>query len=75
MKIERKHRDCIKSRRDKIGITGHIMMHQVISHSTVVTACKKLDENITGGTKYRIFTDSSSSSSSPSSSSSSSSSS
>ena len=23
-------RDCIKSRRDKIGITRHIMMHQVL---------------------------------------------
>ena len=25
-----KKRDCIKSRRDKIGITRHIMMHQVL---------------------------------------------
>ena len=24
------YRDCIKSRRDKIGITRHIMMHQVL---------------------------------------------
>ena len=23
-------RECIKSRRDKIGITRHIMMHQVL---------------------------------------------
>ena len=28
--LERKYRDCIKSRRDKIGITRHIMMHQVL---------------------------------------------
>ena len=27
---EREYRDCIKSRRDKIGITRHIMMHQVL---------------------------------------------
>ena len=25
-----KYRDCIKSSRDKIGITRHIMMHQVL---------------------------------------------
>ena len=24
------YRDCIKSRRDKIGITRHIMVHQVL---------------------------------------------
>ena len=29
-KIEREYRDCIKSRRDKIRITKHIMMHQVL---------------------------------------------
>ena len=29
-KLEREYRDCIKSRRDKIGITRHIMMHQVL---------------------------------------------
>ena len=29
--LEREYRDCIKSRiRDKIGITKHIMMHQVL---------------------------------------------
>ena len=28
--LEREYRDCIKSRRDKIGITRHIMMHQVL---------------------------------------------
>ena len=28
--LEREYRDCIKSRRDKIGITMHIMMHQVL---------------------------------------------
>ena len=28
--IEREYRYCIKSRRDKIGITRHIMMHQVL---------------------------------------------
>ena len=28
--LERDYRDCIKSRRDKIGITRHIMMHQVL---------------------------------------------
>ena len=28
--LERGYRDCIKSRRDKIGITRHIMMHQVL---------------------------------------------
>ena len=27
---EREYRDCIKSRRDKVGITRHIMMHQVL---------------------------------------------
>ena len=27
---EREYRDCIKSKRDKIGITRHIMMHQVL---------------------------------------------
>ena len=30
MNLEREYRDCIKSRRDKIGITRHIMMHQVL---------------------------------------------
>ena len=30
MNLEREYRDCIKSRRDKIGITGLIMMYQVI---------------------------------------------
>ena len=29
-KVVREYRDCIKSRRDKIGITRHIMMHQVL---------------------------------------------
>ena len=28
--LEREYRDCIKSRRDKVGITRHIMMHQVL---------------------------------------------
>ena len=28
--LEREYRDCIKSRRDKIGITRPIMMHQVL---------------------------------------------
>ena len=28
--LEREYRDCIKSWRDKIGITRHIMMHQVL---------------------------------------------
>ena len=28
--LEREYRDCIKSRRDKIGITRYIMMHQVL---------------------------------------------
>ena len=28
--MEREYRDCVKSRRDKIGITRHIMMHQVL---------------------------------------------
>ena len=28
--LEREYRDCIKSRRGKIGITRHIMMHQVL---------------------------------------------
>ena len=28
--LEGEYRDCIKSRRDKIGITWHIMMHQVL---------------------------------------------
>ena len=28
--LGREYRDCIKSRRDKIGITRHIMMHQVL---------------------------------------------
>ena len=28
--FEREYRDCIKSRRDKIGITRHITMHQVL---------------------------------------------
>ena len=28
--LEREYRDCIKSRRDKIRITSHIMMHQVL---------------------------------------------
>ena len=28
--LESEYRDCIKSRRDKIGITRHIMMHQVL---------------------------------------------
>ena len=29
-KFEREYRDCKKSRRDKIRITMHIMMHQVL---------------------------------------------
>ena len=28
--LERENRDCIKNRRDKIRITRHIMMHQVL---------------------------------------------
>ena len=28
--LEREYRDCNKSRRNKIGITRHIMMHQVL---------------------------------------------
>ena len=28
--LEREYSDCIKSRRDKIGITRHIVMHQVL---------------------------------------------
>ena len=28
--LEREYRDCIKRKRDKIGITRHIMMHQVL---------------------------------------------
>ena len=28
--LEREYRDCIKSRKDKIGITRRIMMHQVL---------------------------------------------
>ena len=28
--LEKEYRDCIKSRRDKIRITRHIMMHQVL---------------------------------------------
>ena len=28
--LEKEYRDCIKSRRDKTGITRHIMMHQVL---------------------------------------------
>ena len=28
--LEREHRDFIKSRRDKIRITRHIMIHQVL---------------------------------------------
>ena len=28
--LEREYRDCIKSRRDKIRITRHTMMHQVL---------------------------------------------
>ena len=28
--LEREYRDCIKSRRDKIRITRHIMKHQVL---------------------------------------------
>ena len=28
--LEREYRDCIKSRRGKIRITRHIMMHQVL---------------------------------------------
>ena len=28
--LEREYRDCIKSRRDKVGITRHVMMHQVL---------------------------------------------
>ena len=30
--LEREYRDCIKSRRDKIRITRHIMMHQVLNN-------------------------------------------
>ena len=29
-KLEREYKDCIKSRSDKIRITRHIMMHQVL---------------------------------------------
>ena len=28
--LEREYRDCVESRRDKIRITRHIMMHQVL---------------------------------------------
>ena len=28
--LEREYRDCTKSRRNKIRITSHIMMHQVL---------------------------------------------
>ena len=28
--LEREYRDCIKSRRNKIRISRHIMMHQVL---------------------------------------------
>ena len=28
--LDREYRDCIKSRRDKIGITRHIMMQQLL---------------------------------------------
>ena len=28
--LEREYRDCIKSITDKIGITRHIIMHQVL---------------------------------------------
>ena len=28
--LGREYKDCIKSRRDEIGITRHIMMHQVL---------------------------------------------
>ena len=34
--LKREYRDCIKSRRDKIRITRHIMMHQVL-HNVHVT--------------------------------------
>ena len=33
--LEREYRDCIKSRKDKIGITRHIMMHQVLFYYIV----------------------------------------
>ena len=37
--LEREYRDCIKSRRDKIGITRHIMMHQVCMSPSSLGNC------------------------------------
>ena len=34
--LEREYRDCIKSSRDKIGITRHIMMYQVLYNIIIV---------------------------------------
>ena len=40
--LESEYRDCIKSRRDKIGITSHIMMHQVLYNVHVTLFIGKL---------------------------------
>ena len=40
--FEGEYRDCIKSRRDKIGITKHIMMHQVLYNVRVTLFIGKL---------------------------------
>ena len=37
--LEGEYRDCIKSRRDKIGITRHIM-HQVMSPSSSIATAQ-----------------------------------
>ena len=40
--LEREYRDCIKSRRDKIGITGHIMVYQVLYNVHVTLFIEQL---------------------------------
>ena len=40
--LEKEYRDCIKSRRDKIRITRHIMMHQVLYNVHVTLFIRQL---------------------------------
>ena len=60
--LEREYRDCIKSRRDTIGITRHnVMMHQVLYIVTCtlystwcIMICLNCDPNLVSSAFYKI---------------------
>ena len=63
--LEREYRDCIKSRRDKIGITRHIIMHQVLyivqlpneegdMYNYIALGALPCDPNLVSSTFYTI---------------------